>query len=98
MGVLILLYVLMGNSRAIQENPFIPGAIIAVNMIVPVVGGILFGRACGFWVGLIGTALNALTPAGSLFEVLAIIPHAAMGYTAGQLSGRVPTPFPAPSA
>jgi len=81
--VLIVLYILIGNARSIQENPFIPGAVIAVNMIVPVIGGILFGRFTGLMTGLVGTALNSLTPAGSIFEIAAILPHAIMGFGAG---------------
>ena len=63
----VILYVLLGNARSIQPNPFIPGAVIAVNMVVPVLTGILFGRVPGLLVGLLGTLLNAVSPAGSLF-------------------------------
>lgn len=83
--VMILLYILLGNISEIQANPFVPGAIVAVNMIIIVLAGILFGRKVGFGVGLIGTFGNALTPAGNAFEFAAILPHAIMGYTAGNL-------------
>lgn len=79
----IAIYLALGNARSIQPNPFIDGAVVAVNMIVPVVTGALFGRYCGLCVGLIGTALNALSPAGSTFESLAIVPHGIMGFCAG---------------
>ena len=92
-AVLSILYVLIGNGRSIQPNPFIPGAVIAVYMVVPVVGGILFGCRVGFFVGIFGTLLNALSPAGSAFEFASIIPHGIMGMAAGCLRGKFPTPF-----
>jgi len=86
--VLILLYLLLGNARSIQENPFIPGAVIAVNMIIPVIAGILFGKWAGLAVGIFGTFLNSLTPAGSFFEFLSVLPHGVMGFSAGHFKGR----------
>jgi len=88
-----ILYVLLGNARSIQPNPFIPGAIIAVNMVIPVLTGILFGRVAGLLVGLLGTLLNAVSPAGSLFEFLSIVPHGIMGWVAGYFRERAPTPI-----
>ena len=90
-GLPVLLYVLLGNARSVQPNPFIPGAIIAVNMVIPVLAGILFGRVAGLLVGLLGTLLNAVTPAGSLFEFLSIVPHGIMGWVAGHYREKVPT-------
>lgn len=92
-ALLVLLYVLLGNARSVQPNPFIPGAIIAVNMVIPVLSGILFGRQAGLLVGLLGTSLNTITPAGSLFELLSILPHGTMGWVAGHFRHRVPTPI-----
>ena len=89
----VILYVLLGNARSIQPNPFIPGAVIAVNMVVPVLTGILFGRVPGLLVGLLGTLLNAVSPAGSLFEFLSIVPHGIMGWVAGHFRARMPTPI-----
>jgi uncharacterized membrane protein len=89
----VLLYVLLGNARSIQPNPFIPGAIVAVNMTVPILAGILFGRVPGLLVGLLGTLLNALSPAGSIFEVLSIVPHGIMGFIAGYFRETAPTPI-----
>lgn len=89
----VIIYVLIGNARSIQPNPFIPGAVIAVYMVVPVVAGILFGCRVGLMVGLLGTLFNALSPAGSAFEFAAIVPHGIMGFTAGCLRGKMPTPF-----
>lgn len=93
-AILIVLYILLGNARSIQPNPFIPGAIIAINMIVPVLAGILFGPWCGLVVGLGGTFINSFTPAGSSFELLATLPHGLMGFVAGKLVDRAPTPVP----
>ena len=93
--VLIVLYLLMGHARSVQQNPCIDGATIAVNMIVPVIGGILFGARVGFCAGILGTLLNALTlpyPACS-FERLAIVPHGIMGFTAGWFREKLPYPL-----
>src|SRR5512143_2661188 len=89
----ILLYFLLGNARSIEPNPFIPGADIAVNMVIPVLTGILFGRVPGLLVGLLGTLLNAISPAGSLFEFLSIVPHGIMGWVAGHFREKFPTPI-----
>ena len=94
-GILVILYVLLGNARSIEENLFIPGATIAVSMIVPVVGGVLFGKRVGFAVGILGTLANSLSPAGSIFTYLAILPHGIMGFTAGYLQERIGPPIPA---
>lgn len=93
MAVLVVLYVLIGNARSIQPNPFIPGAAIAVYMVVPVVAGILFGCRTGFLVGALGSLLTAISPAGTAFEFASILPHAIMGMAAGCLRGKFPTPF-----
>jgi predicted PurR-regulated permease PerM len=82
---LICVYVLLGNARGVQANPFMDGASVAVNMIIPVLAGMLLGMRAGASVGFFGTLLNALSPAGSLFEFAAIIPHTAMGMVAGYL-------------
>jgi uncharacterized membrane protein len=66
----------------------VPGGIIALNMVVVVIAGMLLGPAAGAMVGLIGTGVNGfLTPAGNPFEKAAVLPHLIMGLTAG-LVGR----------
>lgn len=96
-GALILTaaYILLANARSVQENPFIPGANLAVYMIVPVIAGILFGRWMGLSVGFLGTLINAIiyvlfARESASYEVAAILPHAIMGYFSGYLGGRVP--------
>jgi len=86
--VLIIVYVLLGSARSIQENPFIPGAIIAVNMFIPVLAGILFGKYKGLMVGFFGTLANALIT-NNPFEYAAIIPHTIMGFMAGYLNKKI---------
>jgi len=93
--ILVILYVLLGNSRSVQPNPFLTGAVIAVNMIVPVLGGILFGWRVGLLTGLAGTILNSLSPAANPFESLAVIPHGLMGLSAGLISRKFPSPIAA---
>jgi len=90
------LYVLLGNARSIQPNPFIDGAVIAVNMIIPVIAGLIFGPMAGLFTGLLGTGVNAQITQSN-FEFLAILPHGAMGMFAGYLRKKYPTPIAASS-
>ena len=93
MLVLIVIYILLGNARSVKPNPFIPGAVVALNMIVVVVAGIIGGKKMGATVGFFATLFNAFSPVGSVFEFAAIIPHTIMGYLAGYLRLKVATPF-----
>jgi LytS/YehU family sensor histidine kinase len=91
--VFILIYVLLGNARSVEPNPFIPGAVIAFNMVVIVIAGIIGGKRMGAIVGFFATLFNTLSPAGSVFEFAAIIPHTIMGFSAGYLRSKMATPF-----
>jgi uncharacterized membrane protein len=90
-AVLAAVYVVLGQVVRFIPNPMIPGAIIALNMVVVVIAGILLGPVAGALVGLIGTGANAISPAGNPFEVAAIVPHTVMGFAAGLAGSRVPT-------
>lgn len=88
-GVFAALYVIIGQFVRLIPNPMVPGAIIALNMVVVVIAGILLGPAAGALVGLVGTAVNGfMTPAGNPFERAAVIPHAIMGLAAGLIGAR----------
>lgn len=63
-------------------NPMVPGAIIALNMILPVLAGYFYGPWSGVVAGGAGTGIAALL-GGSVFNYLAIIPNAIMGGVAG---------------
>jgi uncharacterized membrane protein len=63
-------------------NPMVPGANIALNMIMPVLAGYFFGPWSGAFAGGIGTGIASIL-SGSIFTVLAIIPHTIMGAVAG---------------
>ena len=63
-------------------NPMVPGAVIALNMILPVLAGYFFGPWSGAIAGGLGTGISALLT-GSVFEFLAIVPHMIMGAAAG---------------
>ena len=76
-----LLYPLFGLLIKIP-NPMVPGAIIALNMVFPVLAGYFYGPKSGFFAGGIGTALASLIGA-SIWDGLAIFPHIVMGLTAG---------------
>ncbi|MBN1954508.1 MAG: GAF domain-containing protein [Anaerolineae bacterium] len=68
-------------------NPMVPEAILALNMVVPVVVGYFDGMWSGAIVGLVGTTLNFLVKipltGADYYEAVAIIPHAMMGLAAG---------------
>lgn len=85
--ILVVLYVLLGNAPAIRVNPIVPGAIVAVNMIVIVLAGIFFRGRIGAAVGFFGTLINSLVT-GSPFEFAAIIPHTIMGWFAGYIKSK----------
>ena len=91
-SILIALYVLLGNARSIEINPFMPSAVIKVNMIVPIIAGILFGWRVGLLTGGFGTLLNALIT-GSPFEFLSIFSHALIGFLPGLFRKKVPPYF-----
>jgi len=73
MQVLVIQYI---------PNPMVPGAIIALNMIMPVLAGFFFGPWCGAIAGGAGTGIAALLT-GSIYTALAIVPHTIMGAVAG---------------
>lgn len=87
-AVLAALYVVLGQVVRFIPNPMVPGAIVALNMVVVVIAGILLGPSAGALVGLVGTFVNAVSPAGNPFEWAAIIPHTIMGLTAGLVGRR----------
>lgn len=96
--IFILLYVLLGNAKSVQENPFIPDATLAINMIIPIIAAILFGWQAGLFTGFLGTTINAifydlLEKSSAIFEYMAILPHAIMGFLAGYLKDKLPTPI-----
>jgi uncharacterized membrane protein len=64
------------------QNPMVPGAIIALNMILPVLAGYFYGPWSGAVAGGAGTGIAAVF-GGSIFNYLAIIPNAVMGGVAG---------------
>src|SRR5207249_1573924 len=88
-AVLAALYVVLGQVVKFLPNPMVPGAIIALNMVVVVISGILLGPRAGALVGLIGTGVNGFfTPAGNAYERFAILPHTIMGLSAGLVGRR----------
>lgn len=89
-AVLAALYIVIGQFTRFIPNPMVPGATIALNMVVVVIAGILLGPVPGALVGLLGTGINAFITSGTSsggFELAAVIPHTIMGLAAG-LAGR----------
>lgn len=68
-------------------NPMIDGAILAFNMILPVLCGFLYGPMSGFVAGAVGLGISSLI-FGSLYDASSVLPSAIMGYTAGMLGKR----------
>lgn len=80
--VFILLYPLLRPVVQYIPNPMVPGAIVAFNMILPVLAGYFYGPWSGAVAGGVGAALSALLWV-DMFDGLAVLPHAIMGATAG---------------
>lgn len=85
--VFTLLYPALAYVVEYIPNPMVPGAIVALNMILPVLAGYFYGPLSGAVAGGVGTALAALLRA-SLFDGTAIFPHILMGATAGWMGKR----------
>jgi signal transduction histidine kinase len=85
-------YIAMGAIMKQAPNPMLPEAILALNMVVPVIVGYFAGPLTGGLVGLLGTGLNfsfhSSFTGPAYYEGAAIVPHAIMGATAGWVSGR----------
>ena len=77
-----LAYPAMGLAVQFIPNPMVPGAVIALNMILPVLAGYFFGPWSGAVAGGAGTGIASLLN-GSMYTILAIIPHTVMGAAAG---------------
>ncbi|MBN1179334.1 MAG: GAF domain-containing protein [Anaerolineae bacterium] len=80
-------YVGLGLLVNRLPNPMVPDAILALNIVVPVIVGYFGGSLTGALVGLLGTLSNALIKLPfsgvDVFEFVAILPHTLMGAAAG---------------
>jgi uncharacterized membrane protein len=85
-AIFTLLYPLTAVAVRNIPDPMVPGAILALNMIFPVLAGYFYGPWSGAVAGAVGTALSALLR-GSPYDGLAVLPHLIMGLAAGW-SGR----------
>ncbi|MDQ7088232.1 MAG: hypothetical protein Q9Q13_10430 [Acidobacteriota bacterium] len=105
----VALYALLANARSVQPNPFVPGTLISVAVIVPVAAGLVCGPGVGLGTGVLAALLTALLlavrqalglpPAGvghdAYQELLFALPHGVMGYLAGFFQRHWPPPLPA---
>lgn len=82
LGILILAYPLTHYVVQYIPNPLVPNAILAMNMIFPVLAGYFFGPVSGAIAGAFGTGFSALL-APDVYDALAILPHMTMGLLAG---------------
>jgi uncharacterized membrane protein len=60
----------------------VPNAILAINMIFPILAGYFFGPLSGGIAGALGTGISAIL-APDIYDALAILPHTIMGLLAG---------------
>lgn len=82
--IFILIYPIIQIFLNHIPNPILPGAIVALNMILPVLCGFLFGPMSGFVSGAAGAGISALV-FGSLYISASVLGIAIMGYVAGIL-------------
>ncbi len=88
----ITAYVALGQVVQFIPNPMVPHAILALNMVVPVLVGYTSGPLAGALTGALGTLLNfgLKIPlwGADPYEIAAVIPHAVMGAAAGSMPWR----------
>lgn len=82
--LLVLLYPAIAPITRHIPNPMVPGASIALQMILPVLSGYFFGPFSGMLTGGCGAAMSAFLYA-DMFDALAVFPHSVMGFMAGWL-------------
>ena len=82
LALLILAYSMAHYVVQYIPNPVVPNANIAINMIFPILAGYFYGPVSGVIAGTLGTGLSAVVYA-DMYDVLAILPHAVMGFLAG---------------
>jgi uncharacterized membrane protein len=93
-AMFIAVYAVIGQVIKFIPNPMVgPGSIIALNMTVVVVAGILLGSWPGALVGGLGSLLDGVIRS-SAFQLWSIGPHAVMGLAAGLLGRMNPTLAP----
>lgn len=90
--IFTLLYPALSFFVDYVPNPMVPGAIIALNMIVIVLAGYFYGPWSGAVAGGMGTALSALIRV-SMWDGLAIFPHIIMGFAAGWVFNKYRSEF-----
>jgi hypothetical protein len=92
LSVLTLAYPLTHYFVQYIPNPLVPHAILAINMIFPILAGYFFGPVSGAIAGAFGTGISAfISP--DIYDALAILPHAIMGLLAG-IAGNSEARFP----
>jgi uncharacterized membrane protein len=92
LAILTLAYPLTHYIVQYIPNPLVPHAILAINMIFPILAGYFFGPISGAVAGAFGTGISAfLVP--DIYDALAILPHMTMGLLAG-IAGNSQAKFP----
>ncbi|MEK6904082.1 MAG: AI-2E family transporter, partial [Nanoarchaeota archaeon] len=91
--VCIILYILLANSRSLDQQSFLQ-VVFGLKLIIPVVAGILAGSSVGVAVGIGGALISGLIT-GNILEWLAILGNPLMGFIAGRLDKRFMAPVSA---
>jgi signal transduction histidine kinase len=85
-------YIALGFLTQYLPNPMVPEAILALNIVVPVIVGFFTGPINGAMVGLFGTGGNFgaqfFLTGPDWYEAAAILPHTIMGAAAGYAARR----------
>lgn len=82
-------------------NPFIPGGVIALEMVIPIIVAILFGAGTGAATGLLGPGLTYLATLGAqgfserAFLLVSVGPLACSAFLAGRTAQHFPLPVSA---
>jgi len=93
--IMVVLYIALGHARSLSLHPVIPGVFFAINMMIPLFSGIVFGSRVGAAVGLFAPLINSLFVVHPASELVAVIPYCLMGWYAGRLSHRFMAPIAA---
>ena len=91
--VFTLLFPVLGSLVQYIPNPMVPGAIISLNMIIPILAGYFYGPLSGLVVGSTGTLLAALLQANQ-FYLAGIYSLALVGALAGWIGSNYRSEIP----
>ncbi len=89
LGILVFTFLFPVLASLVQyiPNPMVPGAIVSLNMILPILAGYFFGPLSGLITGSTGVLLAALFQADQ-FYIVGVYSMGFVGVLAGWIGGR----------